>query len=183
MRETIEQLTFHHVKKGFFLLNSISDKHGLRELWLKELKKLDLTVTFKSRSNVIGRGGYNYTANTPTLKFSMGIFEVEQNGKKMEFPEYKFLRSREDIGSCRGDLSTVVAALVAHECSHVFQFWVVKVRRHLEMPDNELLFGYNLKDTLDSHGELWKYIYAILRTTWINRLPSWEYMPPNEHKF
>lgn len=182
IKRTIEQLTFHHVKRGFFLLNQISDQHGMRSHWLRELQKLDLTVTFKQgRSCAIGEGGYDYRANRPLLRFRMSYFLEQPNNNEMLFPEYKFLRNREDIGSCRGDLSTVVAALCAHECAHVFQFWIIKMREAMKLDPEAKLFGFNLKQTKDGHGDLWRHVYSILRTSWINKLPSYQYLPPNAH--
>ncbi|MEH0791667.1 hypothetical protein KW882_05295 [Vibrio parahaemolyticus] len=179
-KATIEQLTFHHVKKGFFLLNSISDRHGMRAQWLGELKRLKIEVTFMHKSGcAIGQGGYNYKDNHPILKFRMNSFLDDSLTKQHVFPEYKFLRNREDIGSCYGNLNTVVAALCAHECAHVFQFWIIKMREKMNLPAEQLLFGYNLKDTNDGHGELWREVYSYLRVNWVNKLPSYEYAPPH----
>lgn len=183
LKETIEKLSFQHIKKGFLLLNSVSDQHRMRALWLKELQKLDLVITFKRNSKVVGLGGYNYDKDKPTLKFFMDYFVDQAEQQQLQFTEYKFLRNREDIGSCAGDLNTVIAALIAHECAHVFQFWVIKMRNQLKLDPSALLFGFNLKDTREGHGLLWQHIYSILRVSWVNKLPTWKYLPPNEHRY
>lgn len=141
-------------------------KHAFK-LMVAHLQKIDGSFNAKLRVDMRGvrkatSWGGVFKGQTQVVLALGRFLKCDIVGGKQVFREYDHLTNPSIMG-VKGSMENCIAALVAHEVAHAFQFGSPKAC--------EFIGGEQVED--EDHGEMWQAIYLDLRETFVNN-GRWE---------
>ncbi|MGR5366926.1 hypothetical protein [Photobacterium damselae] len=134
-----------------------------------ELFKNEMVIKF-SFANGVSSSSAGVKNGKVFFKFALSEFLKFDLKKTWAWNENPSFSKDEHIGSVKNCmLSEYVTLLVAHNTSHVVQFWLANA---LENNNLSAWGGFVHSELIETHGEAWKSIYGKLREKVFTELPA-----------